>query len=181
MAGLMGTLMLVSIGFLIFAPAPLKLTSLLAIEPLDRIFRTDEAVANSRWQSIYIHQSKTATGDAQTLPSDTAGLMDHFVIGNGEGADDGEILISPRWHKQAVATPNGSRFDSNCICICLVGDLDDTAPSTAQVRRLGELVRTLQTRLHIPAGKILIQDVKDSPAGLGEHFPRAEFARDVLR
>jgi hypothetical protein len=181
MAGLMGTLTLVSIGFLIFAPAPLKLTSLLAIEPLDRIFRTDVAVSNSRWQSIYLHQSKTVAGDAQTLPADGAGLTDHFIIGNGEGADDGEILISPRWHRQAAAMPNGSTFDPNCICICMVGDLDDTAPTTSQVRRLGELVRTLQSRFHIPAQRILIEDVKGSPAGLGERFPRAEFARDVLR
>ena len=130
MASLMGTLTLVSIGFLIFAPAPLKLTSLLAVEPLDRIFRMEVAINNSRWQSIYIHHSKTATGDATTLPTDSAGLMDHFIIGNGEGADDGEILVSPRWHKQAAALPNGNSFDPNCICICLVVDLDDAAPST---------------------------------------------------
>ncbi len=177
----MGILTLVSIGFLVFAPAPLKLTSLLAIEPLDRIFRTEVGVTNSRWQSIYIHQSKTVTGDAQTLPADSAGLNDHFVIGNGEGADDGEILISPRWHKQAAAIPNGASFDPNSVCICLVGDLDETAPSTAQVRRLGELVRTLQSRFRIPAQRILIRDVKDDPAGLGERFPRAEFGRDVLK
>ncbi|MFI5382588.1 MAG: N-acetylmuramoyl-L-alanine amidase [Tepidisphaerales bacterium] len=180
MAGLLGMLTLVSIMFLVFAPAPLKLTSLLAVEPLDRIFRTEVAIDDARWKSLYIHHSKTVSGDATTLPTDAGGLDDHFIIGNGDGADDGEILISPRWLTQAAAMPNGRKFDADCICICLVGDLDGAAPTTAQVHRLGELVRTLQSRFHIPATKILIQDIQDSPAGLGQRFPRTAFAQDVL-
>jgi hypothetical protein len=181
MAGLLATLTLVSIMFLFFAPAPLRLTSLLALEPLDRIFRTEVAINDSRWNSIYIHHSKTTSGDAATLAADAAGLADHFVVGNGEGADDGEILMSPRWLNQAPAIPNGRRFDADCICICLVGDLDEAPPTTAQLHRLGELVRTLQSRFRIPGQRILIHDVPNSPAGLGQRFPRTDFARDLLR
>jgi len=46
---------------------------------------------------------RSAAGSADTLKSSDSTLADHFVIGNGEGAADGEIQVGVRWKQQLQA------------------------------------------------------------------------------
>jgi hypothetical protein len=137
-----------------------------------------------RWHYIYIHQSKTPGGNANTLDEGLSdGVADHFIIGNGDGLTDGELQISQRWnHQQSAASPSKTvKVDPDCISICIVGDLDRTAPTQMQLARLGQLVQALQLRCRIPATHVeWVTEPGSRQAGLGKHFPAASF-REQLR
>ena len=187
---LIGLLTLTSALLLALAPAPLMpdaASSLFAIDApptLDVIFNTKVQSPPNRWKYVYIRHSRTATGNALTLGQSGAatGLGDHFVIGNGDGAIDGEIQIGQRWNQQQPATPpaGANKIDPTCISICLVGDFDRTVPTPTQLRRLSQLVGTLQGKYGIKRESVLLIDLPNSPAGTGRYFPSTAFRQQLL-
>ena len=153
---------------------------------MDAIFVTKAPVPANRWKYIYIHHSRTTSGNAITLASDNnntggpAGIGDHFVIGNGDGCADGEIQLTQRWNQQLAALPptgasNVEPAWSQSISICVVGDFDSHVPTPTQTRRLGQLVRALQEQLHIDASRVLLIEQPHSAAGAGRYFPISAF------
>ena len=188
---LLGVLSLTSALLMALAPAPIApdaATSLFAVDApasMNVIFETQQPVAAGRWNYIYIHHSRTASGNALTLGQSTNGMGDHFVIGNGDGAIDGEIQIGQRWNRQQSAVPPaGAKFargsEQSCISICLVGDFDQTVPTPTQLRRLGQLVGALRDHLHIDAANVQLIDQPRSAAGIGRYFPRSAFSQQLL-
>ncbi|HWP41315.1 MAG TPA: peptidoglycan recognition family protein [Tepidisphaeraceae bacterium] len=173
---------------LALAPAPLTpdaSSSLFAVdqpESMDAIFQTQVAARAGRWKYIYIHHSRTASGNAMSLSRGSTGLGDHFVIGNGEGAIDGEIQIGQRWNQQLPADPpaGATGIDPACISVCLIGDFDHAMPTPTQIRRLGQLVNALQSRFDIPAGKVLMMPQSGGATGIGRHFPTTAFREQLL-
>ena len=187
---LVGTLTLTSALLLALASPPLtsdSVTSLFAVDApqsLDAVFDTSVPVAAGRWQYIYIHHSRTPAGTAATVASDEGGPCDHFVIGNGDGCVDGEIQLTQQWTQQLSIThpPGGvTHVDPACISICMIGDFDRVRPTAAQSRRLTELVASLQSRLHIPAGHVLTIDQPASSAGIGRRFPLTSLQSQILQ
>jgi hypothetical protein len=167
-AGLLSSLTLTSILLLILAPTPLlpEARSLMVVESnptLDEIFDTQRPIQGGRWQSIFIHHSRTRRADG-------AG-GDHFSIGGPADGADGEIRIDPRWNLQQAAASAGGAMAKGCITICIVGDFDQVAPTATQIRRTQQLVATIQRRLHIPAGNVIAYDRPGSAMGLGRQFP----------
>lgn len=187
-ASLVGVLMLTSALLLALAPAPLApdaTHSLLAVESsgaMDVVFNTSVQGRPDSWKFIYIHHSKTHGGNATSLGHPESGLGDHFLIGNGEGAADGEIQMSLRWDRQQpAAKPVGiARMDPQCITICVVGDFDRALPTPAQMRHLTQLVNALQLRMGISADRVLVENASDNPAAVGRYFPTAAFKQQVL-
>jgi hypothetical protein len=189
---LLGVLSLTSALLMALAPAPLApdaATSLFAVdEPrsMDAVFETRQAVPAGRWKYVFIHHSRTASGNAFTLGqgAGAAGVGDHFVIGNGDGAVDGEIQITQRWnHQQAALPPAGTTVQngwSDCISICVIGDFDRTIPTPTQLRRLSQLVGALQGQLHIGRESILLLDNPGSAGAIGRYFPRSAFRGQLL-
>jgi N-acetylmuramoyl-L-alanine amidase len=176
---LVGILSLTSVILLLLAPAPLlpgPAESLFAVDSPDSlaaIFDTRKPLA--QWRYIYIHQSHTI--------SESAGMLaDHFIIGNGNGAVDGEIQLGQRWVEQTPAAPlvGGARISANCISICLIGNFDQTVPTPTQLRRLTQLTESLQSRLNIPADHILFVDHASGSAGIGQYFPIAAFRQQIV-
>jgi hypothetical protein len=181
-ASLFFTLTITSALLLALAPAPLApatFSSLFAVDSpgaLDVVFNTKAPLA--QWKYIYIHHSQTPDGNAATLTRDH--ILDHFVIGNGDGCVDGEIQITQRWNNQYSITtppPGIRRIDPACLSICLIGDFDQTRPTAIQQQRLAQLLKALQTRLSIPSSSIYTVNLPASPAGIGRFFsidsPRA--------
>jgi hypothetical protein len=177
-----------SVLLFVLAPPPLQTLiwqSLFAVDSsdsMDKIFATQTPVADGRWRYIYIHHSKTTGGDAIGLAQQT-GSSDHFVIGNGDGSVDGEIQMTQSWnHQESITNPpqGASHMDGACISICLVGDFDHGRPTETQLRRLGQLVGSLQTRLHIGGGDVQVYDLKDMAAGIGHSFPVSAFRNEIL-
>jgi len=149
---------------------------------LGQIFHTAAAPKPDQWKYIYIHHSGTASGNAQTLVAAGTGMCDHFLIGNGEGCQDGEIQLSPRWNQQqpAAAPPGVDRIEPDCLSICVVGDFDRTMPTAMQLRRLTQLVSTLQAQLRIPADRVILLNQSGTPSGVGRYFPVTAFRDQIL-
>ena len=185
---LVGVLTLTSALLLALSPAPLTpdaSSSLFAIdapETMEEIFKTQVSSRLGRWKYIYIHHSRTASGNALTLGQANGGLADHFVIGNGDGAIDGEIQIGQRWNQQTKAAPpaGASNIDPSCISICLIGDYDHSGPTPTQIRRLVQLVNALQGRFDIPVGRVLLMDQPNAASGIGKRFPRTAVLEQLL-
>lgn len=149
---------------------------------MDAIFETRAAIQPGRWQSIYIHHSATAGGDARSLSQGDAGLPDHFLIGNGDGCADGAVQLGQRWtQQQSAAYPgDGRALRDQCISICLVGDFDRSAPTATQMQRLSQLVAALRGRLQIAAEHIVILDQpQGGPANVGRKFPISAFLAEM--
>jgi hypothetical protein len=118
-------------------------------------------IRRGQWQYIIIHNSGTRQGNARIFDNYHRkvrkmqnGMAYHFVIGNGNGAGDGEIEIGNRWVRQI----NGGHVASDylnriAIGICLVGDLNRDVPTKAQVAALEELVDYLRGRVGKTKGK----------------------------
>jgi hypothetical protein len=192
LSSLVGVLTLTSVLLRAMQGAPLTpdaASSLMASESrasLNVIFQTQAASTPNRWKAIFIHHSHTPGGSATTLapagsPDGAAG--DHFVVGNGDGAVDGEIQFTQRWNLQQAAgpVPGAANIDPACVSICVVGDFDRTAPTPTQLKRLEHLVQTLQERFRIPAGQVWLLDLPGSPAGAGRYFPASAFQTQLLR
>lgn len=188
-ASLVGALTGTSALLLALAPASLTpdaAKSLLAVgtpQSLDALLDTPIPLQSGRWNSVYIHQSRTTGGSATTLSGSKDGLADHFVICNGKGGADGEVQISQRWTQQSPAgvTAGLDRIEEDCISICVIGDFNHAAPTAAQQQRLSELVSTLQHSLRISSKNlILIPDAPDA-AGIGRSFPMASFQSRLVR
>jgi hypothetical protein len=187
-ASLVAVLMVTSALLRALAPAPLMpggATSLFAVEAspaLDAVFDTGKPVQAGRWQYVYVHHSRTASGNAQLLADASGNLADHFVIGNGDGCADGELQVGQRWSRQqaAAATPGLRAIQPNSISVCLVGDFNHTRPTAAQMRRLTQLVETLQGRLGLSADHVWTLEANGSPAGVGHLFPKSEFRHQLL-
>ena len=185
---LLGVLTLTSALLMVLEPAPIAAdaaASLFAVdEPrsMDVIFETKAPVPAGRWKYVYVHHSRTASGNALTLGQNTGGIGDHFVIGNGDGCVDGEIQISQRWNAQQSALPpaGANTIDPACISICVVGDFDSTVPTPTQIRRLTQLVNALQGTLHIDRSQVLLIQEPKSAAGIGRYFPTAAFRGQLL-
>lgn len=189
LASLVGVLTLTSVLLRAMQGTPLTpdaASSLMASNSraaLGVIFNTETPPRASRWKTIYIHHSHTERGAAQTLARGDQGCGDHFVIGNGEGAVDGEIQVTARWNQQRPADPAAGsvNIDGDCVSICLVGDFDRTAPTPTQLKQLEHLVQTLQEHFHIPASQVWVFDCAGSAAGAGRYFPSSAFQGQLLR
>jgi hypothetical protein len=185
---LVSVLTLTSALLLALAPAPLRpdvSNSLFAIdrpETMEVIFQTQASVKPNRWKYIYIHHSRTPTGNALNIGPTGGAMPDHFVIGNGDGAVDGQIQVGPLWDQQTSANPpaGAEQINSQCISICMVGDFDHGVPTQMQLRRLTNLVNALQGRLDIPSGQVLLMSQPSSAAGAGKYFPTQAFRETLL-
>lgn len=103
-----------------------------------------------RWKYIVAHHSATPYGNAAIYDRNhrrrgmANGLAYHFVIGNGRDSGDGEIEVGPRWLGQlAGGHVRSSEFNEHGIGICLVGNFEETRPSSRQIQALTGLVAWL--------------------------------------
>lgn len=178
-SALAGSLTVTALFLQLLSPPPVRAQAYSPVLMSDSTERASSNIAEPvgrPWKYIYIHQTKTSYADSQTASNE---LGDHFVIANGLGAGDGDLLVAHRWRGQQQATPpRGAALEPDGISIGLVGDFDRSRPSQAQIRRLNELVRSLRDKYAIPANCIYIKD-HPSPAGIGRLFPAADFGKQA--
>ncbi len=144
--------------------------------------------ADRPWKYIVLHHSATPTGDyaqidrehKKTLGFDGCGY--HFVIGNGAGSDDGKIEVAARWsqQKQGVHCRNARSHDVEDygIGICLIGNLDQKAPTARQVAAMQALVAYLEERYNIAPARVATHKHLAATATVcpGRYFPDATLA-----
>lgn len=147
-----------------------------------RVAPKDAPLAAGRWRAVVVHFSGTPAGDAMLLDrvhtaAGLSGLGHHFVIGNGQGMEDGLVLAGPRWDRQqpgahaalgwraTVASNDGattaSSWDADvlnrhAVSICLIGNPARRPATARQKAELAALVAELQRTLDIPPGAVLL-------------------------
>lgn len=146
---------------------------------LDQVFRSvRRPIERSRWKAIVIHHSGTPSGTPETLAARTGGSNFHFVIGNGNGMDDGGLYVDHRWLLQEATHhakgPDAGWYDQNAISICVVGDGEHGEFSRQQLDRLVELVHALSQRLDIRVENVLLHSDISPDRNPGKFFPGAE-------
>jgi len=130
------------------------------------------------WKYIVIHHSATPNGSAAKFDIEHRAkgwdeLGYHFVIDNGNGGPDGRIEIGTRWGKQkhgAHAKTPDERFNEFGIGICLVGNFENTSPTSTQYHQLAELVAWLQERYAIPSANVIGHNDTKPTACPGRHL-----------
>lgn len=145
-----------------------------------------------RWTAIVIHHSGTPGGDAASLErrhlqEGLTGLGYHFIIGNGQGLDDGQVVVGYRWDRQLagahVALSAGERaafLNEHSVAICLIGNGERRPFTDRQIRELAELVRQLQATLGIPAREVHLHSTLSGVPSPGRFFPAAELSSSIL-
>ena len=115
------------------------------------------------WRAIIVHHSATDFGNAAIFDkwhrerNHWEGVAYDFVIGNGTDSGDGQIEVTFRWREQITGahckTPD-NWANKDGIGICLVGNFNNTSPSSRQVQSLLKLIRFLQKRYGIPNSRV---------------------------
>lgn len=108
-------------------------------------------VDSSRWRYIVCHHSAIEAGNAEIYGKAHErrgmehGLAYHFVIGNGIDSGDGEIEIGPRWQQQLRGGHvRSTTVNDSGIGICLVGNMENHAPTRRQRQAMNELIDFLR-------------------------------------
>ncbi|HED52658.1 MAG TPA: N-acetylmuramoyl-L-alanine amidase [Phycisphaerales bacterium] len=179
------------------SPAPrlngLRLPALVAAagpSSIERLYDTREPITQGQWQAIVIHHSGSSYGSPESIDKqhrgmNLSGLGYHFVIGNGNGAGDGELHVGYRWLDQLPGAHTtgqyGDWYNRNAIGICLVGDGDRHAYTDAQLARLVQTVTSLQRRLGIPADHVILHRDVSNTTSPGPYFPEAAFREQLIQ
>jgi len=114
------------------------------------------------WKYIVIHHSATRAGSVKAFhqfhtQQGYGGIAYHFVIGNGNGMQDGEVQDTFRWQQQLSGTHvSVNAWDHNVfgIGICLVGNLENALPTKAQMEALKKLVTRLKKMYRIKSKNV---------------------------
>lgn len=168
-----------------------------------RIAPRDTPIARTRWRAIVIHDSGSPAGDLASIErrhmdAGLSGLGFHFVIGNGQGLEDGQVAAGYRWELQlpgahvaaGMQAPrvvrgqpvrmDAAALNTGSIGICLVGNGARRPFTERQVRELASLVRALQAELGIGADAVFFHtELVSGSAGTG-HFALAQFRDQLL-
>lgn len=163
----------------------------LRVRPAWQHLKPDEiAVENfnpERWKHLIVHHSATPTGNAAKFDAYHRrvrhmenGLAYHFLIGNGTDSGDGEIEIGPRWTKQLRGGHVASlSYNENSLGVCLIGNFEETRPTSRQLAALIELLGHLKNDLLDGKPKLFLhREVKgEHTLCPGRNFPAKRLHR----
>ncbi|MCA9039785.1 MAG: N-acetylmuramoyl-L-alanine amidase [Planctomycetaceae bacterium] len=138
------------------------------------------------WKWIVIHHTATDRGSVESIHESHLkrrdkngnpwlGIGYHFVIGNGQGMEDGDIEATFRWRQQMHGAHAGrAEENQQGIGIVLVGNFENHPPSPAQLTAVKKLVFTLKQEYGIDSDHVIGHyDIKTT-ACPGKQFPIAE-------
>ncbi len=142
--------------------------------------------ADRNWKYIVLHHSANDTGGYASIDHKHreelgwTGCGYHFVVGNGSESPDGQIEVAARWadQKQGAHCRDGKFGDLNeyGIGICLIGNFEESGPTTKQIQAAAALVDYLKIRYAIPADRIGTHEnmAAGSIACPGKYFPKKQ-------
>ena len=157
-----GAFVLMALGNNPPSAGPFCLSAYYRLDSVDHAVRSKACQSPHRWNSIEIFFSGTRSGSLAQLAAvhgsaGAAELNCHFVICNGNGADDGEIQATEKWQKQWSSRPNATwQGSERTIRICLVGDGVSVTATNYQLKRLEMLLEALCRKFHIPAENVYL-------------------------
>jgi hypothetical protein len=159
------------------------------------------------WKYVLVHHSAADVGSVEIIDrghrrrgSEWKGIGYDFVIGNGQGAADGEIRATFRWTNQEEGAHAGVlAYNQEAVGICLVGDFSSPeqltsewrrlrregepppagAPSAEQMESLRFLVLYLLIKLDLPPESVLGHREIKPDICPGGNFPMERFLKDI--
>ena len=143
------------------------------------------------WHSIVIHHTATARGDVDSIHqthlkrkdgngNPWLGIGYHFVIGNGNGMEDGQVEPTFRWRQQLHGAHAGdNEFNQHGIGVVLVGNFEETPPTPAQLSSVKRLVAKLKADYGIAGENVVGHSKVKATACPGRFFPMAEISRST--
>lgn len=119
-------------------------------------------VSPGRWKYIVIHHSGVDEGSLKSIERYHReerhmenGLAYHFLIGNGNGMEDGEIAVGNRWKEQLDGGHLRSEEQNKiAVGICLIGNFDQDKPTVKQMRSLNDLTMVLLKRCKLSVAAV---------------------------
>jgi hypothetical protein len=136
----LGSLVLLALDQSSLTGSAYSLSSYLRLDTVEEAALRPIAAAAANWSRVEVYYSRTTAGSVADLAlvshlrgTDRGDF--HFVIGNGRGADDGQIQCTTAWKNQQSA--------AGIIRICIVADPYESPVTDSQVRRTDALVDTL--------------------------------------
>lgn len=149
-------------------------------------WKPNVGAAPREWRHIVIHHTASAAGSVETiheahLGRGWDGVGYHFVIGNGNGMEDGAIEPTFRWREQMHGAHAGkNEYNQHGIGICLVGNFQESHPSAAQLTSVKRLVATLKHEYQVPSENVIAHKDVKATACPGKNFPLAEVGSSRL-
>ncbi len=143
-------------------------------------------VDSTRWRYVVCHHSAIEAGNAEVYGKAHKrrgmehGLAYHFVIGNGRDSGDGEIEIGPRWTKQLRGGHvRSTRVNDSGIGICIVGNLQNRAPTARQRLAMNQLLDFLREGYTRRGVSVTVHKRVDKNHTVcpGRHFPYGDLDR----
>ena len=122
------------------------------------------------WNRILIQQTGSENGDPSTLAQLTPDRW-HFLVGNGNGVDLGDVHIFKLWDAQSVAEGRTPPEQSGTIVIGLVGS-DHRLPAKAQTDNLVDFCRFLCKEFSIPVANVDCEVTANSLLDRAELFQK---------
>ena len=131
-----------------------SLSSYLRLDPAENAVKNTATKARADWDQVQIYYSNTSGGNADELALLTGlanGTKDqfHFVIGNGNGAEDGAIQAGEFWKLQRLCQGR-----NGLVRICVISDGRAESVTDCQLKRTGALVESLMRTFTISPGNI---------------------------
>ncbi len=173
---------LIRVGQELIIPGRIAGDVLAPVIAANRSIRIDR----NRWRYIVAHHSAIERGNAAIYGANHVrrgmpnGLAYHFVIGNGIDSGDGEIEVGSRWTGQLIGGHVRNRaVNENGIGICLVGNLENRAPTPRQRASMIALIDYLRSNVVASNCEVTVHKWVDRNHTLcpGRHFPYADFQR----
>lgn len=120
-----------------------SLSSYLRLDPAEKMVKNTLAVKPGHWDQVEVYYSRTDGGNADELAllTDLATgtkAQFHFVIGNGNGAQDGAIQPGEYWKLQRLCSGR-----NGVVRICVISDGRSDSVTDCQINRTNALVETL--------------------------------------
>jgi len=184
--------------------APVSALAGASVVVAPRIAPRDTPMARGRWTSIVVYDSGSPAGDLASLErrhfdAGLSGLGWHFVIGNGQGLEDGRIAVGYRWDRQlpgahaavGMRTParrtgagarplDAAELNRTAVAVCLVGNGDRRPFTERQLAELATLVRALQADLGIGADSVHFHSELVPDGRSSGNFPLQDFRAKLL-
>lgn len=150
------------------------------------------AVDESRWEYLVLHHSATESGSVESIHAEHSrrkdsagrpwlGIGYHFVIGNGNGMPDGQVVPTFRWREQLHGAHSGHElFNARGVGICLIGNFELKAPTQKQLQSLKQLLKVLCRRQEISLDRVIGHGSVRATACPGRLFPLRD-VREAVR
>ncbi len=148
-------------------------------------------VAESQWTYVILHHSATLSGSVESIHGEHRrrkdgfgnpwlGIGYHFVIGNGNGMQDGEVAATFRWREQIHGAHSGHpEFNARGVGICLIGNFEMEPPTIKQLVAVKRLVRVLAVRHQIPDDRVIGHSAVKATTCPGKKFPLEELRKVI--